>query len=71
MAEYEEELGTQFLAVTSAHVLVPDRDAFDALLHEPDVFAIDPSIEQVRRSIGVQDVVVNDLYWDLAGSTDD
>jgi hypothetical protein len=48
-------------------VVVSNRRAFDAIASHPDVYLVDLSVEQDRRATGERDVVMNDVYWDLAG----
>jgi hypothetical protein len=67
MEALEAELSVSFLGITAAQVLVKDRATWDAASGDERVFLVDLSIEQVRRETKSTDVVMNDLYWDLAG----
>jgi len=67
MDEHATEFGVEMLGVTSAEVLVRDRRSYDVLMADPSIYLLDMGIEQVRRASSEVDVVMNDLYWDLAG----
>lgn len=67
MSAIAEEFSTSFLGVTSAQVLVPNAAVLAAASGSPDVYLIDLSMEQARRTTGKTDIVMNDLYWQLAG----
>lgn len=67
MGELASESGVNILGVTSAEVVVRNRHSYDVLAADPSVYLLDMGIEQVRRATGEVDVVMNDLYWTLAG----
>ena len=67
MTALADEFHTSFLGVTSLQVMVPNPSTLEAVGSDPRVYLVDLSIEQVRRSSGKTDVVMNDLYWHLAG----
>ena len=68
LAEASEEQGVRVLGVVSAQVEITSAAALNRLRTSGDVFLVDLSEEQVRRSMPlVSDVVVNDLYWNMAG----
>lgn len=56
------------LGVVAAEITVPDAAALARLTAEPSVFVIDLSPAYVRRlAADYEDILVNDLYWHLAG----
>jgi hypothetical protein len=61
------EYGTEMLGVVSAEVTVPSAAAYRRLQARDDVFLIDLSPEQIRRSTPGADPDMNDLYWHVAG----
>lgn len=62
------EENVEMLGVVSAQVVVEDVKTLNALHRHPDVYAVDLSMEQVLRSRpDVEGVLLNDLYWYLAG----
>lgn len=68
MATLAAEESAQMLGVISADVLIPSSKSLSAALAHPDVYLVDVTAEQVwRASDRVQDVVTNDVYWELAG----
>jgi hypothetical protein len=67
MDDIAAEFSTSFLGVTAAEVRVPNRAVFDAVAAAPDVYLVDLGVEQARRTSGSKDIVMNDLYWYLAG----
>ena len=63
-----EETSTQMLGIVSATVEVASPDALAAVQGDPDVYLVDLAVEQAYRADhGRADVVMNDLYWQLAG----
>lgn len=68
MAASAKAEGAEMLGIVSAEVFVPDLTAYLDAAEHPDVYLIDLSSEQVRRSDrAVNDVALNDVYWYLAG----
>lgn len=67
MDDIATEFSTSFLGVTAAEVRVRDRAVFDAVSDSPEVFLVDLGVEQARRMTGNTDIVMNDVYWYLAG----
>jgi hypothetical protein len=61
------EYGLTLQGVVSAEITIADAGRLRLLQDDPRVFLVDLSIEQVRRSSGLRDVVQNDVYWNLAG----
>jgi hypothetical protein len=61
------EFSTSFLGITAAQAVVRDRAVFDTVQGSPAVYLVDMAVEQVRRKHDNNDVVMNDLYWYLAG----
>lgn len=67
-AALEADHGVTQMGVTSAEVVVPNATVLQAAFNMPDVWLIDLSLEQVGRAHPeLTDVVMNDLYWKLAG----
>jgi hypothetical protein len=71
MEDLAAEHGVSMLGVTSATVRIADMQTYRALVRHPDVYLVDLSGDQLRRSNpDVTDVAVDDVYWELAGWSD-
>ncbi len=71
LAELFAEVDADMLGIVSATVSVSSTEALAAVTGDADVFLIDLSPEQARRSHPSEhDIVMNDLYWHLAGWLD-
>lgn len=75
LVRYSEQLATHFgevnaemLGIVSATVEVSSMEVLTSVESDPAVYLVDLAAEDVRRSNPrFADVVMNDLYWQLAG----
>jgi hypothetical protein len=67
-----EEMATRadanLLGVVSAEARIPDRKTLNRVQRDDRVFLVDLALEHAQRSHPKErDLVMNDLYWTLAG----
>lgn len=67
VASLATEEAVEMLGVTSVEATVPNEQALKSVLRDSDVFLVDMSAEQVRRSDPGVEAGTNDIYWFVAG----
>jgi hypothetical protein len=68
LEEMASTVGASLLGVVSAEARIPDRKTLNRVQRDSRVFLVDLAVEHAHRSHPRErDLVMNDLYWTLAG----